>query len=231
LKLDEESGNATDVHGGNTFTDNGGVGSGAGNLNNCRDFDSVDDYFSRADDDGNSFGSIDWEMVLWFNSDNINNQRYICGKYTFPADTSFLVESAGFGNLTFRVSHNGAVTVGGGSTDVVKSGLVSSTWYMLDIYHDNAAEIGVSINNGSFTTAPHAGGTWPGSSQFQIGASDGGTNKFAGLIDEFRFWKRLLTPVERTTLHGGGTPPGYDSFAGGVAIPVFMYQYRQRRVG
>ena len=78
-------------------------------------------------------------------------------------------------------------------------------WYdttsrTLNLRLDNAAGLGETGTATGTSTLPST------LIDFQIGARQfgGAQDYFDGLIDEVGFWRRVLTPAERTTLYNGG---------------------------
>jgi len=215
-KMDEASGNALDAHGSNTLTENGtgGIASTTGKISNARDFEVADgDYFSLADNADLSTGDIDWTIAAWvqIESKGSGDDREIASKgdtdsFEYAFDFSFaddrfrlrVCSGASFANLTTVLANN----FGSPST---------ATWYHVVCWHDSVNNvIGISVNAGTANTTAYSAGTFDSTKQFRIGAYNGfGGIYWDGLIDEFGFWKRVLTSGERTSLYNGGSGLAY----------------------
>lgn len=141
------------------------------------------------------------------------------------------------GNLGSTARFKLDVDSNGGGTDTTVTantfGAISAaTWYFVVAWHDSVSnQIGISVN-GTADTAAHSAGVFDGTGPFAIGARVNATSDYwDGLIDEFGFWRRVLSGAEITELYNAGAGRDYAYIAGGAAgpvIPVFMRQYRQR---
>jgi hypothetical protein len=85
-------------------------------------------------------------------------------------------------------------------------------WYHIVAWYDSGSSLcGIAINDGTPNTASTTG-LGPGNETcgFAIGRPGDYTgNYFDGVIDEVGFWKRALTPAERTELYNSGNGKTY----------------------
>lgn len=229
-KLDEASGNALDSHGSNELTETSGtIGTAAGKVGNARDLEAGDtEYFSIADNDDLSTGDVAFTLGGWVNLESKGAARIIASKGAGPvsdANTEFqLFYSAASDRFAFAVA-NGTADVVVVATDFGSPS--TSTWYFVLGWHDPVAnKIYISVNNSTPAETALATGVNAGNADFVLGASPLQSLYWDGLIDEFSFWKRVLTADERTRLYNGGTGLAYPF----TSIPVFMHHYRQQGI-
>ncbi len=205
--LDEASGNALDEHGSHPLTDVNGVGSAAGKINNCRDFENGSThYFSHASTAALQTGDIKFTVSLWLNMETTSLGRDIISKWGGSTHEYLLMYEPFSNELQLYIA--GAMRV------AFPLAAVAGTWYHVIFWHDNEAnQVGITVNNAAPVTAAYSGGITAGNSAFAIGANPAFTaNSFDGLIDEVGFWKRLLTSDERTELFNSGVGLSYNLF-------------------
>ena len=86
---------------------------------------------------------------------------------------------------------------------------VDETWYFVVAYYDQAGqEIGISIDNGAFSTGAIVDTTMNTSTSeaFEIGGVSGTSTRWlSGNLDEIGVWNRVLPADEITWLYNGGT--------------------------
>jgi len=124
----------------------------------------------------------------------------------------FELQDQGSGN--FRADFL-VLTFDGGSSARVGAdtfgNLSTGVWYFIYCYHDASGnEIGISVNDGTVDTTA-TGGIAPGDADgaFQMGARDG-SRCIDASIDEFGFWKKVLSSAEVTDLYNSGDGIPYD---------------------
>lgn len=215
-KLDEASGNRADSHGSNTLTENNTVGSAAGKIGNAADFeDATSGYLSHTDNTDLSCGDVDYTFSFWLNAETLN------GSFGFPV----VFSKGGTGDRDYALYFNVGKPSFESAGQLIEwgSALSTGTWYHIICWHDATAnEIGISVNDG--TPATRGDGTAVDSTgDFQLGASVSQGLYWDGLIDEFGFWKRVLTSGERTQLYNSGSGLAYPFSGGGTAVPVFFH--------
>lgn len=206
--LNEAAGQALDAHGVNHLTEVGGpIASAPGKVGNARDLElSNGQYFSRPDNADLSVGDVDFTFCCWVKAESLATYNTIINKwgvsgtfeYKIYRDQSttafhFILSADGVGYTNWQ--GNVAPVVG--------------TWYFIAAWHDSVANtINIQIDNAAVISAAYVTGVFNGPSVFQIGQGDPGQN-WDGLIDEVGFWKRVLTPAERTFLYNGGAGRSY----------------------
>lgn len=225
--LSEASGNALDAHGSYDLTETSGtIGSGTGKVGNARDFggDTDSEYFVHADNADLSAGDVDFSFACWVKADTWTNSSgypVIASKgWTASADTNrewVLFRNAVGNKLTFQVANS---TDAG---DAVQWGTspLTATWYHIVCWHDATAnEIGITVNDGTPVTTSRSAGVNDGNRGFCIGASILQGLYFDGLIDEFGFWKKVLSSSEITELYNSGSGLAYPFSSG--SLPVLL---------
>lgn len=212
-KFNETSGDAIDSVGANTLTDNGGVGSRAGKINNARAFDPTSNQFFT----GTSLGSGDLTISFWFNGDVIApfsqyQSLFACIKNSGDsisigaASTGIVYTLVRFGVENTQITVNTTITAG--------------NWYHVVARRDTIGKVTYLTVNGSLT--PFLPGNYTityndSGNQLQIGGTDttalyGAANYFDGLIDEVSVWSRVLSDSEITTLYNSGNGLSLEAY-------------------
>lgn len=210
-RLDEASGDATDVANGHTGTVNGGVGTAAGKIGTARQFTAASSqYFSVADHADLSTGSnSSFTIALWVYLDTFANMAF-CGKFGNPSYEYYLGVAGGVFN--FQVTA-GAVAVNGPTPS-------AGQWYFVAAWYDGV-NINIQVNNGTVNSTAFSSGVPDGTSPFLIGKRGDTAIYMNGRIDSLSFWKRALTSGERTLLYNGGAGLDYPFSSGIVAQPYY----------
>jgi hypothetical protein len=224
-ELDETSDTRYDAHGDNDLTDTNAVGYAAGNLGNAADFVPVNNqYLSRADNAELSLGAdTAFTIAAWFKSDvGTGSGKVICGKgagYVTTTTEYLLWDSNASYTYQFAISNGSSTAVA-----TIASFPESGGWHYIIGWHDpsdGADKIYVQFDNATPVEAAWSGGTVnDGSGAFGIGyATDGAV--WDGLIDQTAFWKRVLTPQERSDLYNSSNGLAYSSWApvGSLYLP------------
>ncbi len=105
----------------------------------------------------------------------------------------------------FRVSSNGVAVTGVAANTFGAPAL--GTKYLIRFYHDPVTNlIGISVNDGAWDTAAHAGGIFAGIAAFNFSYNgDTGGEWWDGLIDDTGIFKnRIPTAAEWTRIYNGG---------------------------
>lgn len=209
-KLDEASGTRADFYGTNNLTDVNTVPSNTGKVGDAAEVLSTNsEYLTLTDNASISVGDIDFTFAgwLWLDSVITSNRDFIAQWRDDGANqASHLLQYAvaPTSAMRFLVSSDGSA-----ATQVLGTtfgALSVDTWYFIVVYHSAATnEIGVSVNNGTFDTAAHAGGAFDSSFDFRLGAHNSTATGFTdGRFDEVGFWKKKLSAQEITDLYNGG---------------------------
>lgn len=213
-KLDETSGNRSDAHGSNTLTDIGTVTySRAKHYWGANFVRSQGERLEINDNTSLQTGNIDFSFGGWFRLTSLGITQYILAKMVNTTDGEYQLYVNTSNKLVFEITDGTAtlITVGHPTT------LTTNTWYWFIAYHDSVNdEIGISINNGSFTTqttngtAPTAG---DGSKKFMLGARSDGVNSLDGDLDEIFFYKKMLSSSELTWLYNVSFGRKYENLS------------------
>lgn len=201
--LGEASGNAVDLKGANTLTDNNGVGAIAGKLNGARSFTvSGSTYFSIADNANLSTGDIDFTAGAWviFTGTIMAGQYWgITGKFETGQEEWILYINGD--NQRYQL----AITEFGTEVRADNFGVPSTgQWHFIVVWHDSVANtMNIQVNGGTVDSAAHVAGIGDRTGIFTIGAI-GVANFWEGRIDEVFFTKRVLTEDERQALYNSG---------------------------
>jgi hypothetical protein len=211
-RLDESSGARNDSHGTNHLTDNNSVLSATGKISAAADFEADNaEYLSHADNADLRCGDTDWTLAAWVKVETEVSFRVVASKGWGGGQAEFIIYLFG-GLFTLEVKQQNAVA----NSTAVSPG----NWYHVVGWHDSVNNLlGLSVNNFTVTTA-WAGGVDAATADFVIGASPGQSLYWDGLIDEVGWWRKVLTPAERTALYNGGAGLDYPFGAGGVAISM-----------
>jgi hypothetical protein len=195
FKMNEASGSALDSFGSNNLTDNGSVGSAAGQVGNARSFSSAStQFFDLADNDEISTGDIDFTYFAGFYITDETANQPILRKGNATYDECIILYQSGPDNLIAFMKDLGA--------NVVSSGTITgNAWHSVFVWYDSTADTwNMKVDGTSSTpTTGVTGGNTSTPGPLEIGRS-AGPIYFNGRIDQVMFWKRLLTIDEMTTI-------------------------------
>lgn len=208
-KLDEASGTRFDSVNSLEMTAVDEAVSGvAGKIGNGATFTAATTTFLRAVATNNAYvcGDIDFTIRAWINiTAKPANQAFVA-KDTSGAREYILWHDSALDRFTLAVC-NGSSPVGTVRANVLGSPALS-TWYYVLAWHDSVNnQVGISVNNGTATTAATTGAVGTTTSLFSVGARNfSGQNLYcSAIVDEVALWKRLLTSDEKATDYNGGT--------------------------
>lgn len=208
-QLEETSGQRLDSHGANHLTPQGntlpGNALGIQGMALALD-DSNFQHVQCASNTSLVTGNISCTLAGWAYFDSLSNNRILASRYgSTNSDREYLLQ---YSNATNRLTWRWHRNVAGSNVTVTANtfgGLTASTWYFLVVYHNaTLGQIGISVNGGAFDTASAVGGNVFGQAHLVLGSSDGLNTPHAGRLDEWGFWKRLLTAAEIDSLYGNG---------------------------
>ncbi len=197
--LDEASGNAIDAHGTNSLNDNSTVGATTGKVSGARDFSGSSEYFDRPSNSDLQVDSTSATWAGWVYLNNASNGGSVLSKSDFPWDhTEYYIRySSSRFNISGSTGFASADTFGAPS---------SATWYFLVCEYDFANSLlRIGVNDGTMDAA--SGTITSGASTFTMGETTGAF--LPGRLDEWSFWKRLLTSGEKTWLYNSGSGRSY----------------------
>lgn len=212
--LSETSGTRVGVHAGLNLTDNNTVTGAAGNNgSSASQFTAANsEYLSRASESALNVGDIDFSFTLWAYGDAWARQA-LFSKWTAGVGGQlayFLEYQNGVPAFVFLVSSTGSDAV---AVQATTFGAASTgNWYFIYCQHDSVGNtIGISVNNGTLNTTAHSAGVFSGSTTaFEVGRSGSSIPRYMdGRMQRFGFFKRLLTPTERTVLYNSGNGLSY----------------------
>jgi hypothetical protein len=191
-KLDETTGTRLDAVGAHHLTPTNNPVGAAGKIGNGCDFEfSSSQQLLCASTPALQTGDIDFTWTFWLKLESLPGAAN--GLIYKEIEHQFYIQN------DQRILFHTIVLVYGATT------LNLGEWYFVAGWHDAAADtVNIQINNGTVASSA-TGGAVPGinSNPLTIGALNG-NYFFDGVIDEVGFWKRLLTPAERTALYNGG---------------------------
>lgn len=216
--LDESSGNAIDSHGANTLTDINTVGVATGVVSGARDFERGNaEAFEIASNATLQTGDIDFSFAGWLKMES-NVLMFAFSKGGVVASTrEYGLYTSTDRILRFFVVDSSSVA----ATATAAAATPLATWVFVYCYHDSASNVvGISINNGTAVTSAHSTGVRTGTFKFELGARQDQSAWWDGCLDEWAFWKRLLTPTELAEIYNSGV---------GITYPGYGYTRRQQR--
>lgn len=209
-KLDEASGNRSDSVGANLLTETSGtIDSVAAKVGNGADFELADsEFFEIADNTDLSTGDVDFTLSGWVKLESKATYQDLVSKYDSASVAEYtLYYHPGADRFIFEIYNNAGVKVG-----TVNNGAAVSpgTWYFITAWHDAGANtVNMQVNNGAVQSGATTGAPSDTAANFRMGADTAAETTFLdGVMDEWAFWKRQLTPQEITALYNNG-----DGFA------------------
>ena len=200
-KLDEVSGTRNDSVGANHLTDNNTVTQSAGKIGNAGQFSAASsETLSAASNASLQTGDIDYTIAGWFYLDS--TAAAMLAAKDGPAGREWFLYNSG-SRFQFWF-HNGSGFATATADPAGAPG--AGTWYFIVAWHNSVGNsILIQVNNGSPDGVASGGGAnTPGADPFILGGRGHADLYFSGRIDEFGFWKRLLTTDEKTELYNGG---------------------------
>ncbi|TSC70375.1 MAG: putative cell surface receptor [Parcubacteria group bacterium Gr01-1014_46] len=214
-KLDESGGSRVDSYSGNTLINNNGVTGVSGKVNNSSNFISASSqYLSIPDNSSLSVGGTSFTIATWVNVSGPNGlQQTIASKRDTGLIREWILSYNPAGNFFFRIFDSAGNTINSATEGTV----YSNGWHFVVAWLDTSlSEMNIQVDNGFVTTVPVTSFPVDTTASFAIGAMSiptepTGPNSFwNGDIDEFGFWKRILTAQERTDLYNSGTGNTYN---------------------
>jgi hypothetical protein len=226
--LDEASGDALDAHGGMDLTETGAgvaIGSIAGKVGTARDFETVGGakYFQHADHADLSTGDIDFEFCGWAQFESRVGVRTLVSQWANATRGYILYYNSTSARFEWAVG-NGTTTTRGTAVANNFGAASDGVWYFVDAWHDSVNNlVGIAINNGTPNTVATSGAAGDAAQVFRMGESATGGQLMDGPLDEWGFWKRLLTAAERTWLYNSGNGRSYaEVLAAGPRARTFF---------
>ncbi len=212
---------ATDAHGSNDLTNNGSATFVSGKVGDAVDLESgSSQYLSRADNASLSTGDIDFTLAAWVNLESKGAKRTIAARDNVDFEYFFSYTNA-FDRFRFEVySGTGSVTLNADDFGSPSTG----TWYFVVAWHDSVNNlVGISVNAGTADTTSYSDGVRDSGSEFRLG-NNSFSELWDGQLDEFGFWKRVLSGAERTELYNAGAGRDYAYVAGSPPAAVIVHE-------
>lgn len=210
FSMDQASGGEIDSHTSGVTLDDETTnpGSGAGVVGNCRIFTAaVSDRLVCAD---NATMSLSTDTAFTWcgfaKMATVSTQQLLAKWDTVSgASIEYELRYVDGGGLRLFVGNNTT------SANVIEPTIWSAdTWYFVCAQHDPVANtLGVSINDGAFTTAAWSGGTFDGTASFKFCGNIGGAGYWNGSLDNWSFHKKVLTAAQITWLYNAGSGRSY----------------------
>ncbi len=182
-------------------------------------FDGTDDYV--LDDDGETYinGISAVTVSLWVKSDLTGTDRgFMIAQDPDDTDTVFGIryDAAGWAYGGTDLIKAGITTTGGDQQIEGESGMQTTSWQHVAMTWSSGNEIEIFVDGvRNVPNGADAGqsGTVTGATKVIIGkgAKDSGTNSWDGLIDDVRFYSRVLSDTEIAALAAGGGSGGGGS--------------------
>ncbi len=177
------------------------VGSAPGKLGNAAAFSRANgvSLFIKNNADL-SVGDVDFTITAWVYLDNTKDEQVFLAKL-FPFEYTLEYAGGHIQRVKFLL-HDGlrehtlyAESFGAPSP---------RAWFFLVAWHDATTNtLNIQINNGPVDETPHSSGANSGTGALYLGGSRNGWY-LDGRIDGVGFWKRVLSPAERSRLYNGG---------------------------
>lgn len=184
-----------------TRSETGLVGSAPGKLGNAAAFSSANgvSLFIKNNADL-SVGDVDFTIAAWVYLDTTkDNQVFVYKRFPkeyylgYTGGTTKKIKFTVYDSLDRHVLY--AESFGAPSP---------RAWFFLVAWHDATANtLNIQINNGPVDETPHSSGANSGTGALYLGGSRNGWY-LDGRIDGVGFWKRVLSPAERSRLYNGG---------------------------
>jgi hypothetical protein len=183
-------------------------------------FDNINDYVACGNSNSLNFGdSTDFSVSAWVKTTNISDIIIHKGDGTGDASHGFWLYNTNTGVL------EAGLTDGEGLRKL-KAGTVSintGEWVHLVATFDRDGLLTLYVNGVEDGTTGIAGegDISPGSYPFRIGARDGASQSFSGVIDDVRVYARVLSSAEVRYHYNRGAPVAHWKFDEGSGTTVY----------
>lgn len=208
--LDEPGGNRADSVGSNLLAETSGtIDSVVGKVGNGADFEAADsEFFEVADNPDLSTGDIDFTLAGWVKLESEATYQELISKYDSAVLSEYsLYYSPAADRFILEIYNNAGVKVGSVNSGAAVS---TGTWYFIAAWHDATANtVNIVVNNDPAQSSATTGAPSNTTANLRMGADSTAETTFLdGVMDEWGFWKRLLTPQEIAALYNGGNGVG-----------------------
>ena len=200
-KLDEDSGDAIDIHSTNNGIVVGATPNVEGKINTAYDFNGTTNVINV--NGLNTQFNTDFTISMWAYNDNDGGDIYQVAGESY----NMIRIVAGDPAVVYCYINGNHYTNSGAIIN-------KNTWYHFLVTYEGST-LKLYINNNYIGSVNHAGGFHTDSEDyFEIGKS------FSGKIDEVGVWSRAITESERGEIYNSG-----DSYNGFLIPPVLPYEY------
>lgn len=213
-----------DCHGIQDFVDINSVGIVTGKRGHAAHLVKASgEYMFRPNNTTLQTGDIDFTVAGWVYFLSLADNPFVFAKEFDSSNREWRLDS--FSNtlrfFVFNSSNGVAGTVSSGA-------LSTGTWYYVEAWHsatDN--QVGIRINNGTAITAgtSSAGAVKTANLYFGSPGAVASTQYLDGYLDEWGYWKKLLSEEERTYLYNNGNGRTYTDFSGQEPNYVVKQEY------
>jgi hypothetical protein len=171
------------------------------------DFESGSSQYVVMEDSASlSTGDIDFAIAAWVNVETFDIGRIACKRNADNVIEWELTNGAA-GAFAFIIYNSTGATLN--STAYGGSALSLGVWYHIVGWHDAAANtVNICVNGGTVYSAATTIAPSDSVAKFRIGARHTTPELFYdGLVEDVRFYKRVLTAEERSALAAGYRGP------------------------
>lgn len=208
-EFEDSPGLLVDAHGSNTLTNNNGVVNAAGKVGEGMvAVNSTDSYLSCADNADLNTSGTDFSVAFWANG--ASGGKWV-GKADSFANAEWSITLAFTTETVIRFQVGDAGGFGAETVDVIPSGGYSTgVWYfVVATVSESTGAMTLSVNAGTRGTNTKSATIKNGADPLTIGHVEG----FAAdvTIDQFGFWKKVLSEAEEDQLYSAGDGLAYSA--------------------
>jgi hypothetical protein len=204
----------TDSHGSSNLTEAASPVYVPGKISNAVDLElGSSQYLWIADNASLSAGDTDFTIGCWVKQETKTAVAdRIISKRQSTTNCCYDLYYGGTGNDYFRLT----IYSSGGTQRVVNASTFGSpsigTWHFVVAWHDSTANtINIQVNNGTVDSLATTGVTpHDSTATFMIGNLQQVARYWDGLVDEAFFYRKVLTPSQRSWLYNNGAGRSYD---------------------
>ena len=178
-------------------------------------------FLTIADAADLSSGDVDFTWCGWFKPTSLTVTKTLFGKYNETGNQREWLLRITSSNFHIRVSTDGI-------TNIIDQSFATSVpslnnWHFVVFRHDAINnQVVVRINATDYTFAL-TGGILDGTSSFQIGTFNSGTDSFDGDVDSLAKWNRYLSNAELDFLYNSGSGKVYSDLGGSIKADLITW--------
>jgi hypothetical protein len=140
-------------------------------------------------DAGFEMSGADWAIRFWFYRE-VEQDRLILLRSTSQTGNGFEVDSDSSSGLRVKFFIGGS-----GGASVLSAAMSTSAWHRIVIYHDHGTEIGIRVDDGTWTTQAFTSTMATVSTAFTLQKLTSGVQH----LDEIAIWKGYIPTDEEIT--------------------------------